>query len=57
MISLDLNINDAEALLNHCKHFVPASGDAREDRRLAHALEALAEALKGHMERLSSEAE
>jgi hypothetical protein len=54
MISLDLNINDAQALLNHCKHFVPASGDARENRRLQHALEALAEALKDQLEGLPS---
>ena len=44
-ISFDLSHNDREALLRHCKEFVPASGDAREDARLADALEALAEAL------------
>lgn len=44
-IELDLNRNDLEALLRHCQSFSPSSGDSREDRRLADALEALAEAL------------
>jgi len=44
-ISFDLNHNDRDALMRHCKEFVPASGDAREDARLADALEALVEAL------------
>ncbi|WDM57699.1 hypothetical protein K4A76_14575 [Pseudomonas sp. NEEL19] len=44
-IELDLNQNDAEALLRHCQTHKPASGDAREDRRLEDALQALAEAL------------
>ncbi|WP_409488211.1 hypothetical protein ACK1U3_21450 [Pseudomonas promysalinigenes] len=45
-IQLDLNHNDRDTLLRHCKEFVPASGDAREDSRLADALEALAVALE-----------
>jgi hypothetical protein len=45
-IQLDLNHNDRDALLRHCQEFVPASGDAREDARLADALEALASALE-----------
>lgn len=49
MIMLDLNVNDAEALLRHCEHFTSASGDAREDRRLELALEELAAALKQHL--------
>lgn len=44
-IQFDLNHNDREALLRHCKEFLPRSGDAREDTRLADALEALATAL------------
>ena len=50
MIELDLNTNDTEALLRHCQSFKPNSGDAREDRRLADALETLKEALQGHLE-------
>lgn len=50
MIDLDLNTNDAEALLRHCQNFKPSSGDAREDRRLHDALEALREALQNHLE-------
>ncbi len=46
MIRLDLNTNDAEALLRHAKSFEPASGDAREDRRLSDALHDLAEAIE-----------
>lgn len=42
---LDLNHNDRDALLRHCQTFVPCSGDAREDGRLADALETLAAAL------------
>lgn len=42
-IELDLNSNDAEALLRHAQSFNPESGDAREDRRLSDALRALAE--------------
>jgi hypothetical protein len=44
-IELDLNHNDRDALLRHCQTFVPGSGDAREDGRLADALEALCAAL------------
>lgn len=50
MITFDLNTNDAEALLHHCEEFFPQSGDAREDRRLEHALLTLAEALSAHLE-------
>ncbi|CAM3462022.1 hypothetical protein PSPL106493_24715 [Pseudomonas plecoglossicida] len=45
-VECDLNQNDLEALLRHCESFKPASGDVREDHRLADALEALLEALK-----------
>ncbi|MGF6127891.1 hypothetical protein QF019_003102 [Pseudomonas frederiksbergensis] len=48
MIELDLNTNDAEALLRHCESYVPADDDARENRRLQAALEALREALAEH---------
>lgn len=40
-IRLDLNRNDRDALLRHCLEFVPESGNAREDARLAEALEVL----------------
>lgn len=46
LIELDLNQNDADALLRHCRSLVPASGDAREDRRLEDALDALVEAIE-----------
>ncbi|MBA6419741.1 MULTISPECIES: hypothetical protein [Pseudomonadaceae] len=46
MIRLDLNTNDAEALLRHAKSFEPATGDAREDSRLSDALRDLAEAIE-----------
>lgn len=46
MIRLDLNTNDAEALLRHAKSFEPATGDVREDRRLSDALRDLAEAIQ-----------
>jgi len=45
-VELDLNRNDLEALLRHCEAFKPASGDPREDQRLADALETLEEALR-----------
>lgn len=48
-IDFDLNQNDLEALLRHCQSFVPATGDAREDRRLEAALETLREALESHL--------
>ncbi len=44
-LSFYLNHNDREALIRHYTESVPASGDAREDARLADVLEALAEAL------------
>lgn len=44
-IQFDLNQNDRDALLRHCKEFLPRSGDVREDARLADALETLAMAL------------
>lgn len=46
MIEFDLNTNDREALLRHCQSFTPNSGDPREDRRLADALDTLREALE-----------
>jgi len=49
MIVLDLNTNDSEALLNHCRTYVPQSGDVREDSRLADALEELAAAVSMHL--------
>jgi hypothetical protein len=49
MIDFDLNTNESEALLRHCRHFVPSSNDPREDRRLEAALEALHEALMEHL--------
>lgn len=45
-IQFDLNCNDRDALLRHCQQFVPNSDDAREDARLADALETLAAALE-----------
>lgn len=48
MITLDLNRNDAEALLHHCKEFKPQSGDQRHDSRLEDALTELAEAIEAH---------
>tara|TARA_R110000796_G_scaffold13607_5_gene43889 strand:+ start:3639 stop:3800 length:162 start_codon:yes stop_codon:yes gene_type:complete len=46
MIKLNLNNNDAEALLRHAEGHVPNTGDAWEDARLADALADLAEAIK-----------
>lgn len=46
LVQLDLNHNDRDALLRHCQTFRPATGDARENARLADALEALEEALQ-----------
>jgi hypothetical protein len=40
-IELDLNQNDAEALLRHCSEHKPSSGDPREDARLRDALQEL----------------
>ncbi|WP_414885813.1 hypothetical protein [Pseudomonas chlororaphis] len=45
-IQLDLNQNDLEALLRHCKAYEPESDDARENQRLSDALQALEEALQ-----------
>ena len=45
-VQLDLNHNDLDALLRHCREFSPKSGDAREDGRLADALDTLAAALE-----------
>ncbi|MBK4987596.1 hypothetical protein IAE39_000131 [Pseudomonas sp. S37] len=50
LIQLDLNTNDCEALLRHCQSFRPESGDAREDRRLADALEELAEQVQQYLD-------
>jgi hypothetical protein len=49
MIELDLNTNDAEALLRHCESYVPTNDDPREKRRLQAALETLREALVQHL--------
>lgn len=46
LVQLDLNHNDRDALLRHCQTFRPDTGDAREDARLADALDALEEALE-----------
>lgn len=46
LIQLDLNQNDLEGLLRHCQTHKPGPGDARENQRLADALEALEEALE-----------
>lgn len=56
MITFDLNINDAEALLHHVEEFRPNSGDAREDARLREALLELKEALVSHLEDASTPA-
>ena len=49
LIELDLNVNDAESLLQHCIGYHPSSGDCCEDSRLSDALEALALAIRGAM--------
>jgi hypothetical protein len=49
LIELDLNINEAESLLQHCIGYHPSSGDCREDSRVSDALEALALAIRGAM--------
>ena len=49
LVELDLNHNDAEALLRHCEEYQPGSGDFREDARLRDALETLAAAIYGAM--------
>lgn len=45
LIQLDLNMNDAQALLRHCTDYQPDSGDFRENARLREALETLIAAL------------
>lgn len=49
LIELELNTNDAEALLRHCDAHQPDSGDVREDSRLRDALETLACAVRERM--------
>lgn len=49
LIELDLNNNDADALLRHCKEHQPSQGDFRENARLGEALEALAAAIEDAM--------
>ncbi|MFQ6576087.1 antitoxin Xre/MbcA/ParS toxin-binding domain-containing protein [Pseudomonas sp. UM16] len=49
LITLDLNNNDAEALLRHCKQHQPSQGDFRENARLGEALETLAAAIEDAM--------
>jgi hypothetical protein len=56
MITFDLNINDAEALLRHVEAFKPNSDDARENTRLREALLELKEALVSHLEYASTPA-
>lgn len=41
-IQFNLNHNDRDALLWHCEEFLPCRGAAREEARLADALETLA---------------
>lgn len=55
LIELELNRNDAEALLRHCDAYEPNSGDYREDSRLADALETLASAIRESMNKESME--
>ena len=54
LIELELNTNDAEALLRHCHAYHPNSGDYREDSRLADTLETLASAIKEGMDKKES---
>ncbi|KPX24465.1 hypothetical protein ALQ08_01184 [Pseudomonas syringae pv. delphinii] len=49
MIELELNINDAQALLRHCSDHQPDSDDFRENARLREALEDLASAINNAM--------
>ncbi|MQT92591.1 MbcA/ParS/Xre antitoxin family protein [Pseudomonas helleri] len=49
LIELDLNHNDAQALLHHCTEHQPSSDDFRENTRLREALETLAEAINDAM--------
>lgn len=49
LIQLDMNINDAEALLRHCTKHQPDFEDFRENARLREALETLAAAINDAM--------
>lgn len=49
LIELDMNTNDAQALLYHCTEHRPNSGDFRENARLREALETLAAAINDAM--------
>ena len=49
LIEFDLNHNDAQALLHHCKEHQPSSDDFRENARLREALKTLAEAINDAM--------
>jgi hypothetical protein len=49
LIELDLNHNDAQALLHHCGEHQPSSDDFRENARLREALDTLAEAINDAM--------
>ncbi|WP_178101810.1 hypothetical protein [Pseudomonas yangonensis] len=53
MIQLDLNTNDAEALLHHARTFKPNSSDPREDMRLQDALDDLIEAIERHFQEIA----
>lgn len=53
MIQLDLNTNDAEALLHHARVFKPNSSDPREDMRLQDALDDLIEAIERHFQEVA----
>lgn len=55
LIELDLNTNDAEALLRHCSEHRPNCGDFREDARLSEAMETLAIAIKDAMNPMEAE--
>lgn len=46
LIDLELNCNDLQALLRHCRDYRPRTGDPWGDRRLMDALETLAEAIE-----------
>lgn len=45
LIELDMNTNDAQALLRHCTEHQPNCGDFQENARLREALETLAAAI------------
>lgn len=49
LIELELNVNDAEALLRHSLGYQPNSGDRREDSRLTDALDTLAATIRDAM--------